>query len=213
MLLPSTRSPYIRSRAPSAHENMLCDHVSREQHLEAGLQLIPGEEEKTAFLDGQASRESKATPRPASPRRSSSTMLNIRRFCTLVLCMALSFALVTSAFPLRRQCRHETDAAGPGAARSQTDAGDRSSAFSQLLHSASPSTLHELLHEFLPEKYRHGVYESEHDALRAVHAESPKLATAMAALAKRVDNANAAGSNSTSSPASTSAGHSTSQGE
>ncbi|KAK3936133.1 hypothetical protein QBC46DRAFT_36606 [Diplogelasinospora grovesii] len=73
------------------------------------------------------------------------------------------------------------------------------SSFSALLNAASPEVLHDLLHKYFPERFQHGVWSSEHQALDAVHRDNPPLATSLARLARRQDG----NSNSTTSAAPT----------
>ncbi|KAI1214514.1 uncharacterized protein F4807DRAFT_414 [Annulohypoxylon truncatum] len=59
------------------------------------------------------------------------------------------------------------------------------STFSRLLSSASPQALHQFLHAYFPSTYKHGVYDSDHAAMEAVHANDPELATSIVQMAKR----------------------------
>ncbi|KAI0852160.1 hypothetical protein F5Y00DRAFT_227418 [Daldinia vernicosa] len=59
------------------------------------------------------------------------------------------------------------------------------STFSRLLSSASPRAIHEFLHAYFPGTYKHGVYDSDHSAMEAIHASDPELATSIVQLAKR----------------------------
>ncbi|KAI1663096.1 hypothetical protein F4813DRAFT_20270 [Daldinia decipiens] len=59
------------------------------------------------------------------------------------------------------------------------------STFSRLLSSASPRAIHEFLHAYFPVTYKHGVYDSDHSAMEAIHASDPELATSIVQLAKR----------------------------
>ncbi|KAI1102410.1 hypothetical protein F4804DRAFT_266888 [Jackrogersella minutella] len=59
------------------------------------------------------------------------------------------------------------------------------STFSRLLSSASPQALHQFLHAYFPATYKHGIYDSDHSAMEAVHANDPELATSIVQMAKR----------------------------
>ncbi|KAF3063912.1 hypothetical protein GL218_02307 [Daldinia childiae] len=59
------------------------------------------------------------------------------------------------------------------------------STFSRLLSSTSPRAIHEFLHAYFPGTYKHGVYDSDHSAMEAIHASDPELATSIVQLAKR----------------------------
>jgi hypothetical protein len=63
-----------------------------------------------------------------------------------------------------------------------------SSSFSTMLKSASPASLHELLHRFLPDRFKDGVFPSDHQAMEAVHRADAALATSILQLAKRQDS-------------------------
>ncbi|KAI1391263.1 uncharacterized protein F4822DRAFT_427112 [Hypoxylon trugodes] len=78
------------------------------------------------------------------------------------------------------------------------------STFSRLLNSASPQALHEFLHAYFPSTYRHGVYDSDHSAMEAVHSNDPELATSIVQMAKRQQSGNdtTSATSSTSSDAS-----------
>ncbi|KAI3323302.1 hypothetical protein HD806DRAFT_498763 [Xylariaceae sp. AK1471] len=62
---------------------------------------------------------------------------------------------------------------------------DQSTTLSRLLGRVSPEALHHLLHEFVPNTFKHGIYSSDRDAVEAVHAGNPDLASTIVHLAVR----------------------------
>ncbi|KAI0883326.1 uncharacterized protein GGS22DRAFT_168424 [Annulohypoxylon maeteangense] len=87
------------------------------------------------------------------------------------------------------------------------------STFSRLLSSASPQALHHFLHTYFPATYKHGVYDSDHAAMEAVHANDPELATSIVQMAKRQQSSgnDTTAAVTTSTSTETSAATSTSQ--
>lgn len=58
-------------------------------------------------------------------------------------------------------------------------------AFKKLLAQVDPPSLHEALHSFSPKKFKHGMFQTDHTAVEAIHNEEPSLATSIINLAKR----------------------------
>ncbi|UKZ72917.1 hypothetical protein TrVFT333_000554 [Trichoderma virens FT-333] len=79
----------------------------------------------------------------------------------------------------------------------------------EALQKASPDLLHRLLHAYLPERYQHGVFPSDREAIDAIHENDPSVASAIVQIAKRQDetpgnnnNTTLPGSSTTPPPAS-----------
>ncbi|KAI2623381.1 hypothetical protein GGR54DRAFT_51428 [Hypoxylon sp. NC1633] len=73
------------------------------------------------------------------------------------------------------------------------------STFSRLLSSASPQALHSFLHTYFPTTYKHGIYDSDHAAMEAVHETDPELATSIVQMAKRQQSSNETTTSTTTS--------------
>lgn len=56
--------------------------------------------------------------------------------------------------------------------------------FQELLRGIEPGSLHEILHEKI-DKYKHGVFQGDADAIAVVHQQSPEVASSLIELAKR----------------------------
>ncbi|EHK26148.1 uncharacterized protein TRIVIDRAFT_185573 [Trichoderma virens Gv29-8] len=70
----------------------------------------------------------------------------------------------------------------------------------EALQKASPDLLHRLLHAYLPERYQHGVFPSDREAIDAIHENDPSVASAIVQIAKRQDDT--PGNNNTTLPGS-----------
>ncbi|KAI0891592.1 hypothetical protein F4806DRAFT_301844 [Annulohypoxylon nitens] len=107
-------------------------------------------------------------------------MPSARHFFLTLLLGLLVTAGLANAF-LKQQPLNEEQAGGESDGVVHRD----DSTFSRLLNSASPQALHHFLHAYFPATYKHGVYDSDHAAMEAVHANDPELATSIVQLAKR----------------------------
>ncbi|KAI2608453.1 uncharacterized protein GGS25DRAFT_490382 [Hypoxylon fragiforme] len=128
-------------------------------------------DEKAALTSTQA-----LPPQHRVPKRMPST----RRFFITLLFGLLVTAGLANAFL-------KQEPIGEDAAESEDDhvVHRDDSTFSRLLSSASPQALHSFLHTYFPSTYQHGVYDSDHAAMEAVHANDPELATSIVQMAKR----------------------------
>lgn len=59
--------------------------------------------------------------------------------------------------------------------------------FKKMLDQVDPPSLHEALHSFSPQKFKHGMFETDHTAVEVIHKEEPSLATSIIELAKRTN--------------------------
>ncbi|EGO61153.1 hypothetical protein NEUTE1DRAFT_116004 [Neurospora tetrasperma FGSC 2508] len=114
-----------------------------------------------------------------------------RALLSVTLCLLFFFGL-TSAGPSkwqqRVQCRE-------GAASAEGEN------LQSLLDAASKDSLHNILHKAFPGRFQHGVWESEKQAIEAVHRDNAPLATAVLRMAKR-DDSNTTIASSTQQPTS-----------
>ncbi|KND93919.1 hypothetical protein TOPH_01547 [Tolypocladium ophioglossoides CBS 100239] len=148
-------------------------HDGRDRKLEAGL-LSTMEEEKTAFIP--------AGPQKSQPKRN---MSPIRRLAVgIIVGLFVGLGLAVAKDSATARCL----GAGHGVSDNEVKAA--------LAKDPSPDLLHRLLHAYLPDRYQHGVYKSDNDAVKAVHDDEPGLATTLAGLAKR--QSGSSGSNTTS---------------
>lgn len=147
-LLEYTMAPVVSSR-----------HVCR---LEAGLLPTPGEEKTTLAIYHRGSQDSEISGRPPTPTRRMALLRGA--VCAVLVCFILGFSLTAAANIRPLTCSEEDcDIFHNKAPYSQKD-----SKLSQILHSASPDALHDFLHKYLPNKYQHGVYETDDEAVEAL---------------------------------------------
>ncbi|KAI1776005.1 hypothetical protein F4818DRAFT_365913 [Hypoxylon cercidicola] len=131
----------------------------------------------------------KAVPTPQSNHvrhRMSGRMPSARHFFLALFLGLLVTAGVANAVLKQQPSLHDENSAWSDA----DDGHDHvvhhdDSTFSRLLSSASPQALHEFLHAYFPGTYKHGIYDSDHSAMEAVHATDPELATSIVHMAKR----------------------------
>ncbi|QSZ37618.1 hypothetical protein DSL72_008717 [Monilinia vaccinii-corymbosi] len=99
--------------------------------------------------------------------RKSEIMPSIRQFLlTLMIVSLLTMTIVSAA----------TSNRSPGNA--SPCMGDQK-AFRELLDTVEPAMLHEVLHQHMGEKYQHGVYEDDKEAMEAVYRQEPGVAHAL----------------------------------
>ncbi|KAL2760676.1 hypothetical protein ACRALDRAFT_2039270 [Sodiomyces alcalophilus JCM 7366] len=159
------------------------DHEN--SHLEKGLATGPTDEKGALLTDDTNTTRSDLEYSLPSPRRSTAAKIAsaCRFVTTFLVCFLLAFGLTTAALPPyagRGGQHHPHD--GRAGAQQQDDVGVH-----PLMGSCQPNLLHRLLHAYLPERFRDGAYPSDEDALSAVGAHDPELATKLAQLAKRQD--------------------------
>ncbi|KAH0498115.1 hypothetical protein TgHK011_005389 [Trichoderma gracile] len=161
-------------------------YSDRDGHLEAGLLRSDQGEKQT----GHQQQLTQTTPRK-------SKMVYLRRALVIV---AVGFTLglgVATARPGFVDCHRNSKMA-------VAKAHGASSELVGELDKASPDLLHRLLHAYLPERYQHGVFASDAEAIDAIHENDPSVASAIVKIAKRQDDGSG-NSNTTvpSSPSST----------
>ncbi|KAL2025073.1 hypothetical protein VTK56DRAFT_75 [Thermocarpiscus australiensis] len=130
---------------------------------------------------------------PTSKMTYARRLVLVTSLCLLVL---LGVASASSPRLLGARCHkgttpdHQTSADAPA----------ESPPFSALLNSASPASIHELLRRYFPDRFRDGVWESEHQAIKAVHQEDAALATSILQLAKRDNSTSSVSPTDSSTP-------------
>lgn len=144
-------------------------------HLEAGLLRTAGEKQTSA-----APRTSTAPGPPATPTRRMSTLRRV--VLAFAMCSILGFSLATAA-SLQLQACPDGDCSALEAAGVEGN-----SRLSQMWQSASPEGLHELLHKYFPDRYQHGVYETDEEAVEAIQADQPEDAPKLPQLLRRQDD-------------------------
>lgn len=179
---PSSNTTYIRRAAvgPSTASYEYINNMApitvrdgRDHRLEAGL-LSTEEEEKTAFIP--------AGPQDSQPKRKMSPIRRLAVALIVGLFVGLSIAVAKDSAAAR--CL----GTGHGVSDHEVKVA--------LAKDPSPDLLHRLLHAYFPDRYQHGVYKSDNEAIKAVRADEPGLATTLAGLAKR--QSDGSGSNTTS---------------
>jgi hypothetical protein len=161
-------------------------YSDRDGHLEAGLLRSDQGEKQT----GHQQQLTQTTPRK-------SKMVYLRRALVIV---AVGFVLglgVATARPGFVDCHRNSKMA-------VAKAHGASSELVGELDKTSPDLLHRLLHAYLPERYQHGVFASDAEAIDAIHENDPSVASAIVQIAKRQEDGSS-NSNTTipSSPSST----------
>ncbi|XXH00369.1 hypothetical protein Hte_006713 [Hypoxylon texense] len=107
-------------------------------------------------------------------------------FLTLLLGLLVTAGLANAVLKQQPSLYDDDDdSAGSDADHGHDVVHHDDSTFSRLLSSASPQALHEFLHAYFPSTYKHGIYDSDHSAMEAVHATDPELATSIVQMAKR----------------------------
>ncbi|KAK1770467.1 hypothetical protein QBC33DRAFT_267559 [Phialemonium atrogriseum] len=125
-----------------------------------------------------------------------------RLLLVLSLSLLVIFGVATAVSPgewAQRSGQHEGVEGGEDGGSAPKGA----PSFRLLVEHASPESLHDLLHKYFPDRFKHGIWPSEHSAIEAVHRNDAVLATSIAQLAKRDDtNTTATPPPSTSPPSS-----------
>ncbi|KAL6807224.1 hypothetical protein GGI42DRAFT_271930 [Trichoderma sp. SZMC 28013] len=143
-------------------------YIDRDGHLEAGLLKSTQGEKQTGYqhLTQQTPRNKK--------------MVYFRRALFII---AVGFVLglgVATARPSVVNCHNSKVAV----AKTHASNGE----LAEALQKASPDLLHRLLHAYLPERYQHGVFPSDRDAIDAIHGDDPSVASAIVQIAKRQED-------------------------
>ncbi|KAL1868144.1 hypothetical protein VTK73DRAFT_3835 [Phialemonium thermophilum] len=189
-------------------------------------QLERGSDREKDSLVGNDSARDDIGRHTLEPHRTrTNRMPSARRLLlTLLLSLLVTLGIASVATPaargwLRHSCSRdgatrttlttESTPAEPSSQRSGAGTEEAPTPFAALLESAAPDVLHELLHKYFPDRFKHGVWNSEQAALEAVHKDDAELATSLAKLARR-DNATSNSPPPTSSASASGSGDSTS---
>ncbi|KAI1498478.1 hypothetical protein F5X99DRAFT_321818 [Biscogniauxia marginata] len=142
------------------------------------MALLPTQ---NGLLNGM-SEKSPTTHITHSRHHSARNMPSARNFflLTLLVCLSVVAGFTNAIYFKARPCDNDHTAGSEVGDMSDQD----ESSFARLLTSASPEALHQLLHNYLP-SYRHGIYDSDHSALEAVHENDPELASSIVEMVKR----------------------------
>lgn len=166
-------------------------------NLEAGLLTSTQGEKQTGYRD--------YSPLALKSKSKSNKMIYFRR-ALLVIVMGFVLGLgVATARPSLMNCQRHSDNSKMDLAKAHSSNGELADA----LQKASPDLLHRLLHAYLPERYQHGVFATDKDAIDAISERDPSVASAIVQIAKRQDNG-PSNSNSTTAAGPTSSAPSSS---
>ncbi|KAL8344725.1 hypothetical protein RB601_004980 [Gaeumannomyces tritici] len=157
------------------------------RELEAGLPVAQSE---------KAGLTSTPSTHPEPRDHPQQSMLTPRRlFLGLAVCLVLWLGLTTAAPTRQNSCLppHDVKDASSGSAQAplpdpikdMASSTQTESPFACLMDAVSPEALHEVLHRYFPNRFKDGVYESDHSAMEAVHRADPPLATSLARIARR----------------------------
>lgn len=145
-------------------------------HLEAGLFKSTQGEKQTGYRD--------YSPLALKNKSKSNKMIYFRR-ALLVIVMGFVLGLgVATARPSLMNCQRHNDNSKMDLAKAHSSNGE----LAEALQKASPDLLHRLLHAYLPERYQHGVFATDKDAIDAISERDPSVASAIVQIAKRQDN-------------------------
>lgn len=166
-------------------------------HLEAGLFKSTQGEKQTAYRD--------YSPLALKKQTKSNKMFYFRR-ALLVIVMGFVLGLgVATARPSLMNCQRHNDNSKMDLAKAHSSNGELAEALQQ----ASPDMLHRLLHAYLPERYQHGVFATDKDAIDAISERDPSVASAIVQIAKRQDNGPSNSNSTTAAPPTSTAPSST----
>ena len=158
----------------------------RDVNLEAAL---PASDQhgKTSVLNTSTSQ----THSPTSPQSRQRTMPSACRslVITMSICLVLGLGLTQVLCVGRTPCSEDPSEVLLPQIKPAPPA-EPDSSFAALLRSASPEVIHRLLHEYLPEKYQHGIFESDRQAIEAATASDFGADSPLARIAKRQDTSN-----------------------
>ncbi|UKZ70382.1 uncharacterized protein TrAtP1_011365 [Trichoderma atroviride] len=160
-------------------------------HLEAGLLKSTQGEKQTGYQD--------YSPLALKTKTRSNKMIYFRR-ALLVIVMGFVLGLgVATARPSLMNCQRHSDNSNMDLAKAHSSNGE----LAEALQKASPDLLHRLLHAYLPERYQHGVFATDKDAIDAISERDPSVASAIVQIAKRQDNGPSNSNSTTAAPTST----------
>lgn len=160
-------------------------------HLEAGLFKSTQGEKQTGYRD--------YSPLALKTKTKSNKMIYFRR-ALLVIVMGFVLGLgVATARPGLMNCQRHNEHSKMDLAKAHSSNGE----LAEALQKASPDLLHRLLHAYLPERYQHGVFATDKDAIDAISERDPSVASAIVQIAKRQDNGPSNNNSTTTAPTST----------
>ncbi|KAM0518417.1 hypothetical protein ACHAPE_004180 [Trichoderma viride] len=166
-------------------------------HLEAGLFKSTQGEKQTGHRD--------YSPLALKKQTKSNKMVYFRR-ALLVIVMGFVLGLgVATARPSLMNCQRHNDNSKMDLAKAHSSNGE----LAEALQKASPDMLHRLLHAYLPERYQHGVFATDKDAIDAISERDPSVASAIVQIAKRQDNGPSNSNSTTAAPPTSTAPSST----
>ncbi|KAI6252399.1 hypothetical protein MCOR27_011182 [Pyricularia oryzae] len=162
--------------------------------LEAGLPTA--NQEKRSLAAAYSPKTAHNEPQPQHRRK----MQSSRRVILAILALVLVTLGVASAVPARSWGHGPCDAQEVEGVHVQPEGGnEESGSFPCLLNAVSSEALHDVLHRYFPNRFKDGIYESDKNAMEAVHREDASLATSLVKIAKRQGG----GGNNTTSAAPT----------
>ncbi|KAM0452359.1 hypothetical protein ACHAO4_005570 [Trichoderma viride] len=167
------------------------DYTDGDGHLEAGLFKSTQGEKQTGYRD--------YSPLALKTKTKSNKMIYFRR-ALLVIVMGFVLGLgVATARPGLMNCQRHSEHSKMDLAKAHSSNGE----LAEALQKASPDLLHRLLHAYLPERYQHGVFATDKDAIDAISERDPSVASAIVQIAKRQDNGPSNNNSTTTAPTST----------
>ncbi|TLD30952.1 hypothetical protein PspLS_02552 [Pyricularia sp. CBS 133598] len=162
--------------------------------LEAGLPTA--DQEKQSLAAAYSPNTAHKEPQPQHRRK----MQSSRRVIFAMLALVLVTLGVASAVPARSWGHGPCDAQEAEGVHVQPEGGnEETGSFPCLLNAVSSEALHDVLHRYFPKRFKDGIYESDKNAMEAVHREDASLATSLVKIAKRQGG----GGNNTTSAAPT----------
>ncbi|TLS31613.1 hypothetical protein PpBr36_03179 [Pyricularia pennisetigena] len=148
--------------------------------LEAGLPTAT--QEKQSLVAAYSPSTAHNEPQPQHRRK----MQSSRRVILVVLALVLVTLGVASAVPARPWGYGPCDTQEVEGIHVQSEGGSEDSgSFPCLLNAVSSEALHDVLHRYFPKRFKDGIYESDKNAMEAVHREDASLATSLVKIAKR----------------------------
>lgn len=155
-------------------------YTDRDGHLEAGLLKSTEGEKQTGYRDYSPL----ALKNKSKSKSKSNKMIYFRR-ALLVIVMGFILGLgVATARPSFMNCQRHHDNSKMALAKAHSSNGE----LAEALQKASPDLLHRLLHAYLPERYQHGVFATDKDAIDVISERDPSVASAIVQIAKRQEN-------------------------
>ncbi len=170
----------------------------------------PRHDENVALLESAEKLETKSfqnssTAQDRQLRRTGRMTLRPSVILVLMVCLLTALGMSAAVAP-RNVWRWRPCHRGPVAEQGSVPEPVQTT-FLNSLSEASPESLHDLLHKFFPDKFQHGVFPSEQQAVEAVHEVDPAIASTIIQMARRDTNSS---SSTTSTPPPTSSSSSSS---